>query len=194
MSGTGLCTWGMSTGETFVSILVLWIWIGMANHSPIHISWILLHMTIASTIASSFISWASMFHSITTRWMLAPKPQKTMPFTGSTESPSPLVKYHYHRLHDCISMFILTESFQLQHVAHSFIEFDSICTHQCIMKYARIVHLHLPSFHCSEVLHAVSAILELQLQDLPYFRVVYIEEDNNLPSCEVFPGTNTVAF
>jgi hypothetical protein len=118
----------------------------------------------------------------------------SMPFTGSTESPSPLVKYHYHRFHDCISMFILTESFQLQHVAHSFIEFDSICTHQCIMKYARIVHLHLPSFHCSEVLHAVSAILELQLQDLPYFRVVYIEEDNNLPSCEVFPGTNTVAF
>ncbi len=44
---------------------------------------------------------------------------------------------------------------------------DSICTHQFIMKYARIVHLHVPSFHCSEVLHAVSAVLELQLQDLP---------------------------
>ncbi len=35
------------------------------------------------------------------------------------------------------------------------------------MKYARIVHLHVPSFHCSEALHAVSAVLELQLQDLP---------------------------
>ncbi len=33
-----------------------------------------------------------------------------MPFTGSTEPSSPLVKYHYHRLHDCISMFILTQN------------------------------------------------------------------------------------
>jgi hypothetical protein len=48
-------------------------------------------------------------------------------------------------------------------------------------------HLSIAQRYCMQLVQFWNCSCKIY----PYYRVVYIEEDNNLPSCEVFPGTNS---